>query len=108
MQFIDSSKNWDLPNSSVVKDLVTKLWMTLRKSLVRIYNTEQTVPYSVLGSVWCLQALVHLIITTSYETHTLYWFIPNIKHYCIPGGVLGTEWYSSEHYEVTASMDNKK
>ena len=68
---------------------------------------EQTVLYSVLGIVWCLQALVHLIITTSCETGTLYSFIPNTKHYCIPGSVLGTEWYSSEHYEVTASMDNK-
>lgn len=36
---------------------------------------EQTELYSVLGIVWYLKALVHLFITTSYETGTLYSFI---------------------------------
>ena len=31
-----------------------------------------------------------------------------MTHLCMPGSVLGTEWYSSEHYKVTASMDSKK
>lgn len=26
----------------------------------------------------------------------------------MPGSVLGMEWYSGEHYKVTASMDSKK
>lgn len=45
---------------------------------------------------------------TSYEISALYSFTPNIKHYCMPNSVLGIKWYISEHYKVTASMDNKK
>ena len=73
-----------------------------------IQPPEQTELYSVLGIVWYLKALVHLFITTSNEAGTLLFIHSEMKHLCMPGSVLGTEWYSSEHYKVTASMDSKK
>lgn len=45
-----------------------------------IQPPEQTELYSVLGIVWYLKALVHLFITTSYETGTLLFIHSEMKH----------------------------